>query len=349
MESQKIGVLIVDDSPINQKLLAHLCTSDPELFVVGIAGNGEEALAFVSRRRPDVILMDIVMPVMNGYEATRRIMETDPIPIVICSASTQPGEVDKTFQALDAGAAGFVKKPVGPGHPDFQADVVLLKQTLKTLSRVRLAKRSSGTTEWSSMSREVMPPSLMKGRPRLVAIGASTGGPVALQLILKHLPRNFPLPLLIVQHIAPGFIQGMADWLQGSTGFLVRIAVGGIKMEAGQGYLAPDGCQMGINGKGEIVLRDDPPENGLRPAVSYLFRSVAEALGACSVGIILSGMGKDGAEDLKVLRDKGALTIAQDEESSMIHGMPGEAIRLGAAGHVLSPERISNLLARLVE
>jgi len=345
MEPRTIGVLIVEDSPINQKLFTHLCKTDPALAVIGVAGSGEAALAFIATRRPDVILMDIMMPGMNGYETTRRVMENDPIPIVICSASAQPGEVDKTFLALDAGAVAFIRKPVGPGHPDFKAEVSNLVQTLKTMSEIKLVKRQYRKSAAVAFAGR-LPASRLP--LRLVAIGASTGGPVAVQTLLKNLPRNYPLPLLVVQHIASGFLQGLADWLGSTTGFPVHVATSGLKVLPGHVYLAPDDFQMGITADATITLSADPPENGLRPAVSYLFRSVAGAYGPAAVGILLTGMGKDGAEDLRRMKDRGAVTIAQDSESSVINGMPGEAIRLGAASHVLPPESIANLMATLV-
>lgn len=350
MDQKLINVLIVDDSPIQQKLFTHVCKTDPSLLVIGVAGDGEQALALIAGRKPDVILMDIMMPVMDGFEATRRIMETDPIPIVICSASTQPGEVDKTFMALDAGAVAFVKKPVGPGHPQFQAEMASIMRTLKEMAEVKLvkrrrrmpvvARRTSGATVLQKTCRTP---------PWLVAIGASTGGPVALLTILKNLPKDFPLPMLVVQHISCGFVQGLAEWLGSSTGFAVHVAAAGVKTLPGHAYLAPDDFHMGIRTDGTILLSHDPAENGLRPAVSFLFRSVTSVCGSSAVGILLTGMGSDGAEELRRMRAKGALTIAQDEESSVVHGMPGEAIRMEAATHVLAPEGISELLANLVQ
>ncbi|MEI6563028.1 MAG: chemotaxis-specific protein-glutamate methyltransferase CheB [bacterium] len=349
MEPKPVSVLIVDDSPIQQKLFTYLCKTDPGLLVIGVAGDGLQALAFIANRRPDVILMDIMMPVMDGYEATRRIMETDPIPIIICSSSTQPGEIDKTFMALDVGAVAFVKKPVGPGHPQFQAEMAILMRTLKEMAGIKLVKRLRRKP--SAGGRALTPAGSRQGSRRpvgLVAMGASTGGPVAVQSILKNLPKEFPVPILIVQHISSGFVQGLTEWLGSSTGFPVNVAGSGMTILPGHVYLAPDDFHMGIKADDTILLSLEPEENGLRPAVSFLFRSVIGVYGASAVGVLLTGMGNDGAEELKCMKDKGALTIVQDEESSVIHGMPGVAIRLGAATHVLPPEGISELLASLV-
>ena len=181
----------------------------------------------------------------------------------------------------------------------------------------------------------------------MVAIGTSTGGPPVLQPILAGLPKNFPIPVLIVQHIAAGFLPGLVDWLNQTTGFPTHIAAQGESLLAGHTYLAPDGYHMGLGGFGQIVLSKQQPENGLRPSVSYLFRSVAAVCGANAIGVLLTGMGRDGAEELKFLKELGAVTIAQDEESSVVHGMPGEAIKMGAASHVLAPDKIPALLAAL--
>ncbi|MEI8138336.1 MAG: chemotaxis-specific protein-glutamate methyltransferase CheB [bacterium] len=344
-----IKILIVDDSPIFQKLYTLLFRADPELRVIGIVNDGAEALAFVANQRPDVILMDLQMPVMNGYEATRRIMETDPIPIVICSASSQHDDVNKTFQAVEAGAVAFLNKPAGPGHPDFQSSVANMIQTIKLMAEIKQVKRMRRPAQAREEGTRLMPGAMsFANAPRVVAIGASTGGPLVLQTILGFLPRNYPVPLLIVQHIAEGFVKGFAEWLGSTTGFPIHIAEHNVRALPGHVYLAPDNLHLGMSAGGTLVLSGDAPENGLRPAVSYLFRSVALTFGPSAVGVLLTGMGKDGAQDLKQLKERGGITIAQDKESSLIHGMPGEAIRLEAALHVLPPEKISALLVQLV-
>ena len=349
MDSKRINILIVDDSPIFQKLYTLLFRADPELRVIGIANDGAEALAFVANQRPDVILMDLQMPVMNGYEATRRIMETDPIPIVICSASSQHDDVNKTFQAVEAGAVAFINKPSGPGHPDFHGAVANMIQTIKLMAEIIMVKRMRRPGGVRMEGARMTPAAMsVANAPRVVAIGASTGGPLALQTILGLLPKDYPAPLLIVQHIAEGFVEGLAEWLQNTTGIQTHVAEHNVRALPGHVYLAPDYAHLGVGGGGRLVLSGEEPENGLRPAVSYLFRSVATIYGPSAVGVLLTGMGKDGAQDLRQLKERGAITIAQDKESSLIHGMPGEAIRLGAAVHVLSPEKISALLVQLV-
>jgi len=343
-----IKVLVVEDSPSVREFLVHVLRSDPEIEVVGTAADGEEALEAVRIRRPDVITMDIHMPRMDGLEATRRIMETVPTPIVIVSGSGDPREVATTFNAMEAGALAILPRPNGIGHPDHKTTTGDLVRTVKLMAEVRVVRR------WAKHRREPAPPMAKTGlaqqhaRLRLIAIGASTGGPPALQTILSGLPGNLPVPVLIVQHMAPGFVQGFRDWLAQTSRLPVQLAVHGETMVPGYVYLAPDGFQMKVADGGRVVLARDDPENGLRPSVSALFRSVAEVYGADAIAGLLTGMGRDGAEELRLLKDKGAVTFAQDKESSVVHGMPGEAIRLDAAMLVLPPGKIAAVLANLV-
>ena len=346
MSQPKINVLVVEDSPVVQMLLQHLLDSDPRLHVIGTANNGQEAVDFVAGRKPDVILMDVHMPGMDGYEATRRIMETQPVPIVISSATMTTEEVGATFHALEAGAVAFIEKPVGLNTPGFDQMAQKLLQTVKLMAEVKVVKR------WAR-GRSVLPRPAVELPRRaeaieVVAIGASTGGPPVIQTILKGLRKDYPVPILVVQHIAAGFLGGMVDWLRQTTPLPVQLAVHGATALPGNVYLAPDGFHMGFLPGGRILLSKDHPENGSRPAVSFLFRSVANVCAARAVGVLLTGMGRDGADELKLLKDKGAVTIAQNAETSIVHGMPGEAIRLGAAVHTLPPEQIAATLVTLV-
>ncbi|RJX29398.1 MAG: chemotaxis-specific protein-glutamate methyltransferase CheB [Desulfarculus sp.] len=345
-----IKVLVVEDSRVVQELLTHILTSEPQIQVVGIASNGLEALAMAKQKRPDVITMDIHMPTMDGFEATRQIMEVQPTPIVIVSGSSKAKEVAFSFQAIEAGALAVVARPPGINHPGFAAAAQELVQTLKLMSEVKVVTRKA-------QARKKAPPAALEAVPapitareiKIAAIGASTGGPLVLQQILSALPRDLPFPLLIVQHIAKGFTQGFVEWLAGASRFPLRIAAQGEHPRPGYGYVAPEGFHLGVEGGPHIVLSNHGPEHGLRPSISYLFRCVAQAFGPRAVGVLLTGMGSDGAEDLKLMRDRGAVTVAQDKASSVIFGMPGEAIKLEAATHVLPPEGIAALLAALAE
>jgi two-component system chemotaxis response regulator CheB len=349
MANRPINVLLVEDSPVVQLLLRHVIDADPGLHVIGTANNGEGAIEFLSHDTPDVVLMDVHMPKMDGFDATRRIMETHPLPIIICSATMRREDVDTTFRALDAGAVAFVDKPVGPGHAGFDAAVQELRQSIRLMSEVKVVKR------WSPDRHPKVPPAALEpacsghGAVRIVAIGASTGGPPVLRTILTGLPSPLPVPVVIVQHIAAGFLEGMADWLSRGTHTPVHLATQDEPTQAGRVYLAPDGFQMGVARDGRILLSEAPPEAGLRPAVSYLFRSVAANFGADAVGVLLTGMGKDGAEELRLMKDRGAITIAQDKKSSVVHGMPGEAIQLDAATFVLTPGEIAPILITLTK
>jgi len=347
MPDRKIKVLVVDDSAVSRASLAHELESDPAFEIVGSVPGGAQAIEALATSRPDVVTMDIHMPGMDGFEATRQIMQTHPLPIVIVSASFHPGDVAKAFRAMEAGAVAVVEKPPGINHPDHAVAARRFVSTVKAMSEVRVVRR------YPKRGPSTRPPSqpvpvATHGNIRLVAIGASTGGPPVIQKILANLPKPFPVPILIVQHISAGFAKGLADWLTSTTGLPVRIARNAEIAQAGTAYLAPDGCHMGVSKECRILCSNDPAEHGLRPSVSFLFRSAAKNHGAQVAGVLLTGMGRDGAEELKALRDKGAVTIAQDKESSTVHGMPGEAIRIGAAAHVADPEGISLLLQSLV-
>ena len=343
-----IKVLVVEDSPVVREFLVHVLGADSDIHIVGTASDGEEAIEAVRRLQPDVITMDIHMPKMDGLEATRRIMETHPAPIVIVSGSTDPHDVAEMFRATEAGAVAILRRPAGFGHPEHEAAVKELVQTVKLMAEVKVVRR------WPRMRREAAlarPAESVSGlRPMkvgVVVLGASTGGPQVLQTILAGLPGDFPAPVLIVQHIAVGFVQGFVEWLAQSSALPVRLAAHGETILPGHVYVAPDKFQMKVAQGGRIILSQEAPENGLRPSVSCLFRSVAEVYGGNAVTGLLTGMGRDGAEELKLLREKGAVTFVQDKDSSVVFGMPGEAIKLNAAMLVLPPEKIAPLLASL--
>jgi two-component system, chemotaxis family, protein-glutamate methylesterase/glutaminase len=285
--------------------------------------------------------------VLNGFEATRRIMESNPMPIVIVSASLEPHEVATTFRAVDAGALAFLEKPVGASHPRYNELLKNFVQSVRLMSQVKVVRRRRLVT-LPHLSSPSANRKTLREPVGMVAIGASTGGPQVIQTILARLGPNFSVPVLIVQHISPGFVQGFVDWLAKTTNFPVSLAVQGEKPLSGQAYVAPDGFHLGVNVGGRLKLSKTPPENGLRPSISYLFRSVTAAFGKNVMGVLLSGMGKDGALELKLLHDKGAVTFAQDAASAVIFGMPGEAVRLGGATYVLPPEDIADMLNNTV-
>lgn len=347
-----IRVLVVDDSAVQREFLAHILSSNPDIQVIGTAKDGVDALRAVEREKPDVITMDINMPRMDGFEAARRIMETYPTPIVIVCGSWDIQEVATTFHALEAGALVVLPRPAGFGSPDHQATAGELIQTVKLVSEVKVVRRWAhlrrSSTSQITPAVEDVGYRLEAARVQLIAIGASTGGPVVLRTILASLPADFPIPIMVVQHMAAGFISGFVEWLAQTTSLEVQIAADREALLPGHIYVAPDGYHMKALIGGRVALTLDEPENGLRPSVSYLFRSIAKLYGPRAIGVLLTGMGKDGAKELKLMKDRGAVTIVQDEPSSVVYGMPGEAVRLGAATYTFPPRQIAAVLAGLV-
>lgn len=355
-ESQPlVRVLIVDDSPTYRALLTGLIDADPRLRVIGVVDDGAQALEAAQRLRPDVIVMDIHLPVVNGFAATRRIMETCPTRIVMVTATSIPHEVSTSFEALESGALMVLGKPPGPGHENFDAARKELLNTVALMAGVPVVRR------WPAASMNGMAapkpdtgvgpvamPVTHTHEIAIVAVGASTGGPLALQAFFSALRPGFGAPVVIVQHISLGFSDGLVQWLSRASGYPIRVAAHDERLEAGMAYLAPDGVHMQVKAEGRVVLSHDPPVNGFRPAVAALFTSVAHEYGPRAAGLLLTGMGKDGAKELGAMRQAGALTMVQDRDSAVIYGMPGEAVRLGAAMHMLAPQDMAAALNRLV-
>jgi two-component system, chemotaxis family, protein-glutamate methylesterase/glutaminase len=342
-----IKVLVVDDSLTIRELMIYILNSDNDIQVIGTASSGENAIKFIEKNKPDIITMDIRMTGMDGFETTRRIMETNPVPIVIITGLFNSQDIDKTFQSMEAGAVSVLEKPVGITDVDFYKVSQEIINTVKLMSEIKVVRRK---TDYKKVKQSF--PSCVKldsvlPNIKIAAIGVSTGGPPVLQTIFSKLPPNIKIPILVVQHITPGFIKGLVDWLSGVTKYTIHIAAQGERALPGHIYFAPDGFHMEIRENGYIFLSETEKENGSRPAVSCLFRSVANYYGKDSMGILLTGMGKDGAGELKLLKDKGAITVVQDRETSTIYGMPGEAVKLDAATYVLSPEKIAELFKEI--
>jgi two-component system chemotaxis response regulator CheB len=256
-----------------------------------------------------------------------------------------------TFNAIEAGAVTALAKPPGPGHPIYHKAADNLIRTVKLMSEIKIISRKGKGSRGSDMAMAPSPP-LPKAGPapiELVVIGASTGGPPALKALLTVLPPSFPAPIVIVQHIADGFLEGFAAWLAAEIRLKIMVAAHQQPLEAATVYLIPNGTQAGVDHARILLDSDAPNVNGLKPSVSCLFRSAAINYGNRAIGILLTGMGSDGAAELKRMRDQGAVTFAQDMASSVVHGMPGAAIKLGAASHILPPDQIGRSLVTMTE
>lgn len=344
----KISVLIVEDSLVDRKLLSYIVESDPQIILLGCVTNGLEALDFIKRKTPDVILMDIYMPHMDGLEATRQIMRTRPIPIIICTADYKAFDVNKSFEALEAGALAILEKPKGVQDPKFESILQSYINMIKNAAEVKLVTRLKSKPPSKKTASLSNTPLQASGLTlEAVAIGASLGGPQALQQILSRLSPGFPVPIYIVQHITEGFTAGFVEWLKTETKLKIVIAADKEKAKPGYVYVAPDNKHLTLAKGGIIKLVNRSSSELLCPSVSKLFNSMADVYGEKAVGIILTGMGRDGVNELLTMKNRGAVTIAQSEENCVMFGMPQEAINIGAASFVVPLERIPNFLAEL--
>lgn len=334
-----LRVLIVDDSAVARTLLSHVLRG-AGLDVVGEARDGEEAVRMAATLRPSVIAMDVHMPGLDGHEATRRIMEEAPTPIVMVT-SAQPVDVARSFRAVEAGALTLLEKPGAPGSPRFAELADELITTVKLLADVKLVRRRRRR---ASVPRSHV--RLPERRTDLVAIGSSTGGPAALASLLKGLPPDLPVPVLIVQHIAQGFDRGLVEWLDKVTRLSVRLAEAGSPLRPGEVLVGPQDRHLGVVGNGTAELSAAPAIGGHRPSATHLFSSVARSYGDRAMGVILTGMGNDGAVGLLDLRTAGGVTVAQDKASSVVYGMPREAVHLGAVDCILPLQEIAPAIAR---
>ncbi len=353
-QRKRIKVLIVDDSPVIQQLLFKIFISDPEINVVGIAKDGLQAVEMNKRLKPDVITMDINMPKLSGVEATAKIMSSCPTPIIVITIPQNARDVNVSFKALQAGALAVREKPPAPTHPKFVEVCKGLIKEVKMLSEIVVFKRSLPAAQQKSVVEKSnslpLNSSIEKSADiKLVAIGASTGGPPLLKRILSELPGDLPVPILIVQHIAIGFTDGLCKWLDSCTDLNVKIARNGEVPIGGHVYIAPDDYHMKVTASGKITLTKEISEFGLRPTVNQLFNSIADFLGPKALGVLLTGMGRDGAEGMLKMCQKGAITIAQDKHTSTVFGMPAEAIKLGAAKYILPDYKIGSAILQLVK
>jgi two-component system, chemotaxis family, protein-glutamate methylesterase/glutaminase len=368
-----VSVLIVDDSPVQRRFLRAAIDADPGFRVVGEARNGREAVALVERLRPAVVLMDLDLPVMNGIEAIERIMATRPTPIVVYSAYVDGSDSPNALAATAAGAVDIAAKPAPGDHLALDGYARDLRGRLKVASRARVIThprgrlRQSGFTKTANgndvvtSKRPTADDAPVKPAPipdrieslrdpvRLVVIGASTGGPQALAQLFTSLPASFEPAVLVVQHMADGFIESLAAWLDEMSPLSVSVGESGRRLEPGTVTVAPSGLNLIVHDRRLRVTCERPPTTQFHvPGIDATFRSVADSVGSDAIGVLLTGMGRDGAVGLKAMHDRGATTIAQDESTSAVYGMPAAAEAIGAVDFGLPLPAIAPALLTLV-
>jgi two-component system chemotaxis response regulator CheB len=346
--TKPIRVLIADDSSVGRRLLAGILSEDPMIEVVAMATDGKEALELTIKHRPDVVSMDINMPVMDGIEATKRIMSMCPVPVIIVSSIYRDTDVLTAIRELEAGAVMVLPKPHGPGHETFESSAIKYINSVKLMAEVKVVRRSDNGKSYNLDIRKTISSigetCKINLNAKIVVIGASAGGPEALKSLLSEISPDFPLPILLVQHIDQNFIQGFTTWINTFSNIEAVIAKHGERPTSGKLYIPPPDSHIIIE-NGVISTKADNHTDSLhKPSVDVLFQSIVKYYGENSVGIILSGMGKDGAVGLKMMKDAGAFTFIQDISSALIYGMPGEALKLGAACAVLTPDEIAKKL-----
>lgn len=341
----KIRVLIIEDSLVVRELLKHIIGLDERFEVVGAVESAEEGLLRLDALAPDVISLDIRLPGMNGLDATLQIMQRRATPIVVVAANVDDDELNIAMNALRAGALSVVEKPVGVTNAAFESMARHLCTQLAIMSQVRVVRQ--GIDRGLRFGTAELPPPPPRGAGySVLGLVASTGGPQALTQVLSGLDKDFPLPILLVQHITASFLDGFVSWLSGVTPFTVRIAQGGESPERGVIFVPPADRHLRLAG-GKLVLSDLPPLHSQRPSGSVLLSSLAEDCGRRGLGVILTGMGSDGADGMAAMHKAGAYTIAQDEDSCVVYGMPAAAVKLKAVSEVLPLTRISERLREL--
>ena len=343
-----VRLLVVDDSPSIRAVIRAMVEGDAGIRIVGEAGTGREAVEMARTLRPGVILMDVRMPEMDGIEATERIMGSEPVPIIAFSAFTLGGEAKASIEMLAAGALDVMAKPDLGGAWAASDCSRELRKKIRSASRVAVVRHL----------RRVVPMAQGRGEPagpsdgtrfEVLGVGASSGGPMALRELFSGLPADFSLPILVVQHITAGFTAGFVEWLRQHTPLDVRVANEEDRAVAGSILIAPDGRQLEALPGGAVRATSRKPRGVHLPSADTLLSSLASAYGPKCIGALLTGMGSDGAEGLLDIRRAGGLTLAQDEETSFIFGMPGEAVRRGAVDRSMAPASMAELLLRMAE
>ena len=338
-----IKVLLVDDSLVALAIIKRILETSPEIQVVGTATNGQEALNMIPVLQPDVICTDLHMPVMDGLELTRAVVRKFPRPILVLSVSVQKEQAANIFQLLDAGAIDVMAKPIGVGM-DFDLDAKELIGKIKILAGVVVIRKPHREHEAAAVPDASTLPRTDALPLRMIGIGASTGGPQAFHEILINLPASFPVPVICIQHINEEFMQGLIDWLAPLCKLKIVTAEAGAAPRPGVVYFPRGGSHLIVDERGKLAYFDGPVYDGHRPSISVAFNSLAKYYGGECAGVLLTGMGRDGVEGLASISRAGGLTIAQNEESSIVFGMPKEAVAQGVVQHVLPLKQIPTML-----
>ncbi|SCY13467.1 protein-glutamate methylesterase/protein-glutamine glutaminase [Alkaliphilus peptidifermentans] len=348
-----IKVLIVDDSAFMRKILTDIINSDPNLMVVGFARNGNEAIEKRKSLQPDIITMDVEMPIMNGIEALKFIMKNNPLPVVMLSSLTADG-AEATMTALDLGAVDFIQKPSSVFHINAEEMKWELTDKIKAAAKAKILKKFTDEGIISeSIIYKIGTRRKSSSKNRIITIGTSTGGPKALQAVIPLLPADIPASILIVQHMPPGFTRSLAERLDTISQITVKEAENGEKILPGVAYVAPGDQHLEIEKRVNecyIRLSNSDPVSGHRPSVDVMFNSVAELQQEKVLAVIMTGMGSDGAMGLKELKDrKNAPVIAQDEESCVVYGMPKSAVKIGVVDEIVPLNKIANAILNRLE
>ena len=344
-----ISVLLVEDSPVALEILDRLLASSPDIKVVGKARNGQEAIDLIPKLQPKVICTDLHMKEMDGLELTKQVMANYPRPILVVSTSVQKEDTNTIFELLQAGAVDVFPKPNTGLASDYEQVKRDLINKIKILSGVTVfTKRQTPLVSSPNPANNFNFIARNTGTIKVITIGASTGGPQALHKIIAQLPANLPVPVICTQHISKGFLQGLVDWLNSECQVKVKIAQVGEIPEPGMVYFAPDQNHLELDAQGKFIYGSSLPVDGHCPSVSVTFKSVAKFYGRAVMSILLTGMGKDGASGMQAIFEVGGITIAQDEKTCVVFGMPKEAIALGVVQHILPIQDIAPLLLKKV-
>ena len=346
-------VVLVEDSPVALEILQRLLNSSPDVDVVGTARNGVEGLEVITKTKPDVICTDFMMENMDGLEMTQRVMADDPRPILVISNFVQKKDVDNVFRLLQVGAADVFPKPSTDSPTDYEKLKSALVTKIKVLSNMKVTQKRPGqphsakpmTSGAFSGNQPLM--TNVSSRVKVITIGASTGALPAIQKIVCQLPANFPLPIICTVHVSTGVLSGLVNWLSGECPLRVKIAEVGESPAPGTVYFAPEKNDLELDDRGKFIYSDCPETNKHCPSITATFQSIARFYGKATAGVLLTGLGRDGAEGLQAIAQAGGITLAQDDKGGTF-GMVKEAMGLNAVQHVLGIEKIAPFLLKTI-